>query len=50
MRLIQLQETLGRVDDFDPDEWRKEIRAEDFIVTEGVVAEAGPGAGGDRQG
>ena len=50
MRLIQLQETLGRVDDFDPSEWRKEIRAEDFIVTEGVVAEAGPGAGGDRQG
>jgi len=50
MRLIQLQETLGTVDDFDPAEWRKEIRAEDFIVTEGVVADGGSSAGGDRQG
>lgn len=53
MRLIQLQEAMGSVEDFAPSGWRKEIRADDFIVTEGVLNEAGSTAGGgpgDRRG
>ncbi len=52
MRLIQLQEAMAQVDDFDPSGWRKEIRAEDFIVTEGVLTDVGPASGsrsGDRR-
>lgn len=45
MRLIQLQEAMGRVDDFDPAGWRKEIRPEDFVVTEGVLADSAPSPG-----
>ena len=53
MRLIQLQEAMESVEDFAPTGWRKEIRAEDFIVTEGVLTDAGStaaGGTGDRRG
>lgn len=53
MRLIQLQEAMESVEDFASTGWRKEIRADDFIVTEGVLNDAAAMAGGvagDRRG
>ena len=41
MRLIQLQETMASVEDFDPEGWRKDIGPEDFSVMEEMLAEGG---------
>lgn len=39
MRLIQLQEWVQSVDDFDVDDWRKPLSEEDYLVTRAVVSQ-----------
>ena len=39
MRLIQLQEWVQSVDDFDVDDWRKTLTEEDYMVTRAVVSQ-----------
>jgi hypothetical protein len=39
MRLIQLQEWVQSVDDFDVDDWRKSLSEEDYLVTRAVVSQ-----------
>jgi hypothetical protein len=39
MRLIQLQEWVQSVDDFDVDDWRKPLSEEDYMVTRAVVSQ-----------
>ena len=39
MRLIQLQEWVQSVDDFDVDDWRKPLAEEDYMVTRAVVSQ-----------
>ncbi|MFZ9855313.1 MAG: hypothetical protein ACO3I0_09370 [Limisphaerales bacterium] len=49
MRLIQLQGAVQSVEDFSPEDWRKQIPAEDYIVTEAMVSETAHGSGGGPQ-
>jgi len=39
MRLIQLQEWVQSVEDFDISDWRKTIAEEDYLVTRAVVSQ-----------
>lgn len=39
MRLIQLQEWVQSVEDFDVDDWRKPLLEEDYLVTRAVVSQ-----------
>jgi hypothetical protein len=39
MRLIQLQEWVQSVEDFDLADWRKTIAEEDYLVTRAVVSQ-----------
>jgi hypothetical protein len=39
MRLIQLQEWLQSVEDFEVDDWRKALLEEDYLVTRAVVSQ-----------
>lgn len=49
MRLIQLQERMQSVEDFEPVEWRKQIPTEDYVVTEGLISGSAPGLEGAPQ-
>ena len=49
MRLIQLQGAVLSVEDFSAEDWRKQIPAEDYIVTEAMVSEPAHGSNAGPQ-